>query len=164
MGFTRRFVLLGVIGTFLSACATKFKKYSGPEVTKIQVTKSDRRMHLFAGDKVLKSYNFQLGFAPEGHKQFEGDGKTPEGGYRISLKNPDSRFHLSVKIDYPNANDLAYARKMGKSPGGDIFIHGTPSFFATEPDWTWGCIAVTNAEIEEIYAMVNVGTVIYIYP
>lgn len=164
MGFTRRFILLGAIGTFLSACASKFKTYNGPQVTKIQVTKSDRRMHLFSGEKVLKSYNFQLGFAPEGHKQIEGDGRTPEGGYRISYKNPDSRFHLSLKINYPNANDRAKAHSMGKSPGGDIFIHGTPSLYAGEADWTWGCIAVTDQEMEDIYSMVNVGTVIYIYP
>lgn len=164
MGFTRRFVLLGALGTFLSACASKVLPYNGPTVTKIQVTKHDRKMYLFAGDKVLRGYDFDLGFAPEGHKEIEGDGKTPEGAYRISFKNPDSRFHLSLKINYPNANDRAKARRLGKSPGGDIFIHGTPGMFAGEADWTWGCIAVTNEEMEEIYAMVNVGTVIYIYP
>lgn len=121
-------------------------------------------MHLFHQDKVLKSYRFELGFAPEGHKQFEGDGKTPEGAYRISFKNPDSRFHLSIKIDYPNAQDRAYAHAMGQSPGGDIFIHGTPKLYTGDTDWTWGCVAVTNREMEDIYAMVNVGTPIYIYP
>lgn len=164
MTFTRRFVLLGAIGTFLSACASKFRTYRGPQVTKIQVNKAQRTFHMFHNDTVLKSYRFELGFAPEGHKQFEGDGKTPEGAYRISFKNPDSRFHLSIKIDYPNANDRAYARKMGKSPGGDIFIHGTPGLYVGEQDWTWGCLAVTNREMEDIYAMVNVGTPIYIYP
>ncbi|SEW42846.1 L,D-transpeptidase catalytic domain [Cognatiyoonia koreensis] len=164
MGYSRRFVLLGAIGTFLSACASKFRVYRGPVITKIQVNKGQRRLHLFHNDQVLKSYRFDLGFAPEGHKQFEGDGKTPEGAYRISFKNPDSRFHLSIKVDYPNARDIAYAQRMGKSPGGDIFIHGTPKVYAGKPDWTWGCLAVTNREMEDIYAMVNVGTPIYIYP
>lgn len=164
MKFTRRFVILGAIGTFLSACASKFRTYSGPEVTMIQVNKSQRVMYLVSDKTVLKTYKFDLGFAPEGHKAFEGDGKTPEGAYRISYKNPNSRFHLSIKINYPNANDIAYARRMGKSPGGDIFIHGTPDIYVGEPDWTWGCLAVTNREIEDIYAMVNVGTPIYIYP
>lgn len=164
MKFTRRFVILGAIGTFLSACASKFRTYNGPEVTMIQVNKSQRVMYLVSDKTVLKTYKFDLGFAPEGHKTFEGDGKTPEGAYRISYKNPNSRFHLSIKINYPNANDIAYARRMGKSPGGDIFIHGTPDIYVGEPDWTWGCLAVTNREIEDIYAMVNVGTPIYIYP
>jgi len=113
---------------------------------------------------LLKSYNFELGFEPTGHKVFEGDGRTPEGAYRINRANPDSQFHLSLGISYPNASDRAYARRMGRSPGGDIFIHGTPKYLSEKRDWTVGCIAVTNAEMEEIYSMVNVGTKIFIYP
>lgn len=165
MGFTRRFAILGALASLIAACTpTKFRKYNGPQVTKIQVNKGDRKLHLFHNDQLLKSYVFELGFAPDGHKQFEGDGKTPEGAYLISYKNPDSRFHLSLKVNYPNARDRAFARKYGQSPGGDIFIHGTPQLYFGETDWTWGCIAVKNDEMEDIYAMINVGTPIYIYP
>ncbi len=160
----RRFFVLGGIVSFLSACASKFRTYSGPEVTRIQVFKGERKLQLLHERSLLKQYTFVLGFAPEGHKAFQGDGRTPEGAYLIDRKNPDSNFHLSVGISYPNANDIATARALGKDPGGDIFIHGTPNPFSMEEDWTWGCIAVTNREIEEVYAMVNIGTPIYIYP
>lgn len=148
----------------LSGCASKFRTYNGPEVTRIVVFKDERRMHLFHNDTVLRSFDFELGFAPEGHKQIEGDGKTPEGRYFIDRRNPNSQFHLSIGISYPNANDRARARALGKSPGGDIFIHGTPKPFAGRDDWTWGCISVTNREMEDIYAMVENGTVIDIFP
>lgn len=121
-------------------------------------------MQLLSGSAVLKSYNFELGFAPTEHKQIEGDGRTPEGAYYIDRRNPNSRYHLSLGISYPNINDINNARAMGKQPGGEIFIHGTLSLYAGQDDWTWGCIAVTNADIEEIYAMVNDGTKIFIYP
>jgi murein L,D-transpeptidase YafK len=148
----------------LAGCASKFKSYHGPEVTRIQVFKGARIMQLLSGSAVLKSYNFELGFAPTEHKQIEGDGRTPEGAYYIDRRNPNSRYHLSLGISYPNINDINKARAMDKQPGGEIFIHGTPSLYAGQDDWTWGCIAVTNADIEEIYAMVNDGTKIFIYP
>ncbi len=148
----------------LAACSSKFKSYNGPTVTKIIVFKRARYMHLMHGTTVLKSYRIGLGFAPEGHKQVEGDGRTPEGLYHIDRRNPDSEYHLSIGISYPNDRDRERARKLGKSPGGDIFIHGrgNPRDYLI-PDWTWGCIAVTNKEIEEIYAMVRDGTPIAIY-
>lgn len=121
-------------------------------------------MQLLNDRSLLKQYEFELGFAPEGHKAFQGDGRTPEGAYLIDRKNPDSLYHLSLGISYPNSRDIAFARRYGKSAGGDIFIHGTPDPFSDEEDWTWGCIAVTNREMEDIYAMVKVGTPIYIYP
>jgi murein L,D-transpeptidase YafK len=93
----------------------------------------------------------------------EGDGRTPEGAYRIDRRNPNSRFHLSLGISYPNARDVAYARENGLDPGGDIFIHGTPTQWSNTPDWTWGCIAVTNEEMDEIFFMVETGTKIFIY-
>lgn len=160
----RREVLLGSAAlATLGGCATssKIKRYDGPEVTFVVVNKADRRMHLFHENTVLESYDVKLGFAPEGHKQFEGDGKTPEGLYRIDRRNPNSEFHLSLGISYPNTIDYAAAKAQGKSPGGDIFIHGqraptdNPDY-----DWTWGCIAVTNREMEDIYAMVRTGTLI----
>lgn len=155
-------ILVAVIA--LSGCGSKFKRYHGPEVTQIQVHKADRKMYLFHHDRVLKTYDIALGFTPEGHKQFEGDGKTPEGQYYISHKNPDSKFHLSLGISYPNEADIAFAEAQGKSPGGDIFIHGGPNTPITSRDWTWGCIALTDREMERVYAMVNPGTPIFILP
>ena len=95
-----------------------------PKATGLVLYKAERRMLLLQGNTVLKEYDFKLGFAPIGHKQFEGDGKTPEGQYFIDRKNPNSQFHLSVGISYPNAADRRAAGT--RSPGGDIFIHGTP--------------------------------------
>jgi murein L,D-transpeptidase YafK len=160
---SRRGMLLGTVA-LVAGCSTKFKTYSGPPVTRVQVFKALGVMQLMNNDNLLQRYNFELGFAPRGHKQFEGDGKTPEGQYYINRKNPNSRFYLSIGISYPNARDRAYARAQGQSPGGDIFIHGTPGMYLGEKDWTWGCIAVTNDEMEDIYSMVREGTPIYIYP
>lgn len=152
----------------LSGCASKFKTYNGPEVTRVVVLKGERKMYLLHHHKVLESYDFGLGFAPRGDKRFEGDGRTPEGEYVIDRRNPNSRFHLSIGIDYPNEQDIKEALEMGKPPGGDIFIHGEPNekkrFAAISGDWTAGCIAVRNKEIEMIYAMVQDGTPISIYP
>ena len=158
-------VLLLALAVGLSACGGgKFRKYNGPEVTSVQVHKADRKMYLLHHGRVLESYDIALGFAPEGHKQFEGDGKTPEGQYFISHKNPDSKFHLSLGISYPNATDIAFAESQGKSPGGDIFIHGGPNERVSRRDWTWGCVAVTDRQMEVIYSMVEVGTPIFILP
>ncbi|MBT8458749.1 MAG: L,D-transpeptidase family protein, partial [Boseongicola sp.] len=148
MRFTRRFALFGLMAAALSACASKYRKYTGPEVTRVVVLKEKRKMYLLNGNRALKSYDIALGFAPEGDKKVEGDGKTPEGHYRINRRNPDSRFHLSLGISYPNRRDVAEARAVGQDPGGDIFIHGEGTFLSKlKPDWTWGCIAVTNEEM-----------------
>ena len=150
---------------FTTGCATKFRTYDGPEVTGIVVQKADRRMYLLHQGQVLRAFDIDLGFAPEGDKQIEGDGKTPEGTYIIDRRNPRSDFHLSIGVSYPNSSDVAEAAALGKSPGGDIFIHGRPNKWRPEgPDWTWGCIAVTNREMEDIYAMVKDGTPITINP
>ncbi len=160
-----RFLLLFVLALGLAACGnSKFKTYRGPEVTQVQVHKGARKMYLLHDDKVLKEYDMALGFAPVGHKEFEGDGKTPEGVYYVNYKNPNSEYHLSLKISYPNPQDRAYASSMGKSPGGDIFIHGGPKKKIYQRDWTAGCVAVTDKEIERIYAMVKEGTPVYIFP
>ena len=121
-------------------------------------------MYLFHGNEVLKIYAIALGNDPIGPKHFEGDGKTPEGLYYISHRNANSRFHLSLGISYPNAADVAYAKAMDKPPGGDIFIHGESPYPSGKQDWTVGCIAVTNDQIDVIYAMVNPGTPIWIKP
>jgi murein L,D-transpeptidase YafK len=162
------FVIL--IGLTLASCAdkSKFKTYNGPAVTAIQVHKADRKMYLLHNSQVLEEYNIHLGGTPIGKKQFEGDGKTPEGIYYISHRNPNSTYHLSLGISYPNDEDRAYAAAAGKRTGGDIFIHGGPvterSKKNKKGDWTAGCIAVTDKQIEEIYAMVKPGTPIIILP
>tara|TARA_R110002124_G_scaffold100168_5_gene246802 strand:- start:53737 stop:54246 length:510 start_codon:yes stop_codon:yes gene_type:complete len=169
MGGSMRFLslILTVVMAFsLAGCSGKFKTYNGPEVTQILVYKADRKMYLMHNKDVLKSYDIALGFAPVGHKQFEGDGKTPEGTYRIDRRNPNSEFYLSVGMNYPNTEDFAFASSQGKSAGGNIFIHGQPNSKkkALRRDWTAGCIAVEDHEIEDIYAMVGDGTIITVYP
>lgn len=163
-GFGGLLALLAVIG--LASCAPDWQEpYSGPEVTRIVVMKSSRKMYLLHQSKVLKDYDIDLGFNPEGHKRFEGDGRTPEGSYIIDRRNPKSQFHLSLGISYPDANDVAVARAAGKSPGGDIFIHGGPRPFDRKgPDWTAGCISIPDKEIETVYRMVRTGTRIDILP
>lgn len=157
------FVVIILASLFLSGCASKFKTYNGPEVTHVLVQKDARKMYLLHGSKILKTYDVGLGFAPKGHKAIEGDGRTPEGTYIIDRRNPNSQFHLSIGISYPNTQDRARARSLGKSPGGDIFIHGRPKKYRNAgQDWTAGCIAVSNREIEDIYAMVKNGTPITI--
>lgn len=159
-----RALLILTIAVTLGSCGSKFRTYNGPTVTQVQVHKADRKMYLLHDDQVLQSYDIALGFAPDGPKQVEGDGKTPEGLYYISHRNPRSTYHLSLGVSYPNAADVANAEALGMRPGGDIFIHGGPLHRTTTPDWTAGCIAVKNREIEEIYAMVNPGTPIWILP
>jgi len=159
-----RIALVLAVAFGLSACGSKFKTYTGPEVTSVQVHKADRRMYLLHHGRVLKGYDVALGFAARGHKQFEGDGKTPEGTYFIDRRNPFSEFHLSIGISYPNMADRAFAEARGKSPGGDIFIHGGAGKKGRQGDWTAGCIAVTDREIEDVYAMVRNGTVVHILP
>ncbi|MCX7558275.1 L,D-transpeptidase family protein [Sulfitobacter sp. F26204] len=163
----RNLILGGTALVALGACGgnSKFKRYNGPEVTYVVVNKGTRNMYLLHHDKVLESYPIMLGFAPSGHKEIEGDGKTPEGIYWIDRRNPNSRFHLSLGISYPNERDRERARSLGKSPGGDIFIHGQRNPRKKDKDdWTWGCISVTNDQIEQIYAMVGDGTPIQINP
>lgn len=148
----------------------RFQAYDGPQVTSIVINKSARKLYLMHGDEILREYKVDLGFAPLGPKRYEGDGKTPEGTYVIDRRNPNSRYHLSVGISYPNNQDRALAQASGKRPGGEIFIHGQPNNpkerkrAARVNDWTAGCIAVTNEEIEEIYAMVQDGTSIALRP
>jgi murein L,D-transpeptidase YafK len=163
--FSRRSTLgLLASSAAVAACEpSRFISYDGPEVTRIEVQKSARQMFLLHHETVLESYDIALGFAPEGHKTTEGDGRTPEGRYHIDRRNPNSAFYLSLGISYPNEADRAQARERGVSPGGDIFIHGTPNPWRQRGDWTVGCIAVKNREMRHIYAMVREGTVIDIH-
>lgn len=136
----------------------------------IIIVKSSRTMTLMNHDKVLKTYRVALGEHPIGAKQKRGDHKTPEGEYVIDAKNAHSLYHLSLHISYPNAADRERARKLGVNPGGDIMIHGLPPAYAylgpqhRQWDWTLGCIAVDDAEIEEIWDLVPVGTRVEIKP
>ena len=159
-----RVMLVVVALTVLATCGTKFRTYNGPAVTAIEVHKAERRMYLLNGTEVLKVYKIRLGGNPVGPKQFEGDSKTPEGSYFISHRNPNSAYHLSLGISYPNDTDRAYAAAAGKPPGGDMFIHGANNNGSSRGNWTAGCIAVTDNKIEEIYAMVQPGTPINIFP
>ena len=119
---------------------------------------------------IMKSYAITLGGDPIGHKEREGDSRTPEGDYLIDWRNPDSKFHLSLHISYPNEVDQSQAERGGYSPGGAIMIHGRPNwiswldFLFENEDWTDGCIAVKNMEIEEIWNSVPNGTPITILP
>ncbi|MEM6482251.1 MAG: L,D-transpeptidase family protein [Pseudomonadota bacterium] len=163
----RTFLCSGIAAMGTSGCSrSRFKRYFGPDVTQIVVNKGARNMFLYHGNTMLKEYEVELGFTAEGHKQFEGDGKTPEGDYMIDRRNPNSNFHLSLGVSYPNYEDRAFAAAKGKHPGGDIFIHGQPNWAARRanlgPDWTAGCIAVENKEMEVIYAMIRNGTPIRI--
>jgi len=132
------------------------------------VDKSERLMIGYAGGQPVKVWRgLQFGGAPQGHKQFEGDERTPEGRYRIETRNPGSAFHLSLKISYPAPADRAFAQAYGRSPGGEIFLHGQPNALPMgrmPGDWTNGCIAFSNAEIEELWRIVPDGTVIEIRP
>ena len=141
-----------------------------PKVDKILIMKADRKMYLLEGDKKVREYKISLGFAPEGHKQKQGDGKTPEGTYKISGRNPGSSYHKSLRVNYPNAQDTKNARAQGWDPGGDIMIHGLPNGrcsigkMHTLHDWTLGCIAVTCEEIDEIWKLVKNNTIVEIKP
>jgi murein L,D-transpeptidase YafK len=130
----------------------------------IVVSKSRREMLLLRGNVILRSYRIALGREPVGHKQCEGDGRTPEGRYRIDRRNPKSRYYLALHISYPNAEDTERARAAGVEPGGDIMIHGLKDGELREGDWTQGCIAVTDQEMDEIWGLVPEGTVIVIEP
>ena len=129
----------------------------------IHVHKAQRRMDLLRDGRVITTYRIVLGGAPVGHKRQQGDQRTPEGDYRITYRNERSRFHLSLRISYPNDADRRQAAARGVDPGGDIMIHGaTPP--ESQTDWTEGCIAVTNAEMDAIWQRVPVGTPIRIMP
>jgi murein L,D-transpeptidase YafK len=131
---------------------------------RIIVNKSRRELLLLRGNALLRSYPIALGPNPEGHKLQEGDGRTPEGRYLIDRRNPQSRYHLSLHISYPNDTDSRRAGDLGLSPGGDIMIHGLKDGQLREGDWTQGCIAVTNQQMEEIWSLVPTGTPIEINP
>ena len=137
-----------------------------PPIERLVVEKGARRMLAYADGRLVHTFeHIQLGDAPVGAKQFQGDEKTPEGSYTIDYGNPRSAYHLSLHISYPDAAAKASAARAGRSPGGDIFIHGQPNYWPSgrvPGDWTDGCIAVSNAEIEALWEAVGDGTPIEI--
>jgi murein L,D-transpeptidase YafK len=139
-----------------------------PDIDLIRVRKVQRIMELWSGDRLVRTIeHIQLGSRPRGLKRFEGDGRTPEGRYAIDWGNPASAYHLSLHISYPNAADRAYAAAQGRSAGGMIMIHGQPNGWPAgrvPGDWTDGCIAVSDAEIEALWEAVADGTPIEIVP
>lgn len=134
----------------------------------VKVDKSERRMYLLDGEKVVKEYHVAFGASPQGHKQQEGDEKTPEGSYTLDYKKEDSSFYRAMHISYPNEQDKASAEKLGVSPGGFIMVHGQRNWLGwlssitQKYNWTNGCIALTNSEMDEFMDLVNVGTTIQI--
>jgi murein L,D-transpeptidase YafK len=156
--------------SLLQASATAGTVAQQKKVDLIVVEKSAHTMTLISRGNALKTYHVALSTVPVGAKERAGDHKVPEGKYTIDEKKPTSRFHLALHVSYPNAADRARAKKMGTDPGGEIEIHGLENKYAwlgslhREKDWTDGCIAVTNAEIEEIYPIVVGGTAVEIRP
>jgi len=140
---------------------------AGP-VERIVIDKSARQLQVIVGGRVARSFRVSLGFAPEGDKRRQGDGRTPEGLFQIDRRNGESAYHLSLGLNYPRPSDRARAAAEGVDPGGDIFIHGQPNLVpdsVTLPhDWTAGCIALSNAEIEVLWQAVPLGTPVEIRP
>jgi murein L,D-transpeptidase YafK len=141
-----------------------------PVADRVLVRKSERRLYLMRGPDVLRAYRVSLGLNPGGAKERAGDFRTPEGSYRLTRRNTRSDFFLSIQVSYPNVDDLRRARRNGWEPGGSIMIHGmpndprhTPDYYATK-DWTDGCIAVTNADMVEIWMMTSDNVPIDIEP
>ncbi|MCR2834952.1 L,D-transpeptidase family protein [Parerythrobacter lacustris] len=167
IGLSLSKAMLGTI-VLLAACAPVERAPLTGQADFVRVDKSDRTLTLFRDGRVLREYTgFALGDAPEGHKQFEGDERTPEGRYTIDTRNPASAYHLSLRVSYPNDTDRAFAETQGRSPGGDIFIHGQPNASPIERlpgDWTDGCIAVSDAEMDELWGAIADGTPIEIVP
>ena len=142
----------------------------GARADALVIEKARHRLTLLRKGKVLKVYRIALGRNPAGAKRREGDGRTPEGRYRIDWRNAKSKYHLALHISYPDKADRARARKLGVSPGGAIMIHGLPQGLGwigklhRMVDWTNGCVAVTDREIEELWRAVPNGTPVTIKP
>jgi len=161
-------LILGVLAG--AAPQIQAEKADQTTVDQVLVVKSERQLSLLAQGKVIRTYKVALGGSPVGAKEQQGDHKTPEGHYILDRRNSQSRFYKSIHISYPNEQDRQRAAKRGVSAGGDIMIHGLPNGFGwlgaahRSLDWTDGCIAVTDAEIDEIWQLVADGTPIEIKP
>lgn len=161
-----RIVIAGlVVAVAAASIPTPARANSPAPADEVVVDKSDREMYLLRDGRIIARVPIALGFAPDGHKRQEGDGRTPEGRYVLDWRNPNSRFYRSIHVSYPSADDRADAARRGVPPGGEIFIHGTPpgTEFA-QVDWTEGCIAVPNRAMDLIWNRVPDGTPILIRP
>ena len=173
------FLFYFVVSIFLYANTESLSNPQDIEADLITVVKSDRKMYLSNHGKILKTYDIELGGNPVGPKQVRGDQKTPEGKYKIDYFKPDSSFYKALHISYPNVEDCRNAREIGQSPGGSIMIHGQPnnqnwqpnrqkgwfsSLFKQRNDWTAGCIALNNSDMDEVLKLVKVGIPIHIKP
>ncbi|AHM61360.1 hypothetical protein D770_15530 [Flammeovirgaceae bacterium 311] len=163
--------LLFFFALCLLGCGTTTNKGAVTDrADKVLVFKARREMQLLKQDQVLRTYKISMGDQPVGHKQQEGDERTPEGKYVLDWRNGKSAYYKSIHVSYPNEQDRASAKSRGVSPGGDIMIHGMAKKMAwigslhTFKDWTNGCMAVTNEEMDEIWVMVKNGTEIEILP
>lgn len=160
-------MLMGLAALYLRPAPAPLPPLAG-QIERIVVEKAARRMVLVQNGTVVREYRVALGFSPEGDKAQQGDGRTPEGIFRIDRRNDRSAYHLSLGLDYPQPADRARAAAGGYDPGGDIMIHGQPNALpdgtVLRGDWTAGCIAVSNAEMREIWAATDAGTVVEIRP
>ncbi len=166
------FLLLAIASStaYLACSISDTKLDTSIHIDKIVVEKSKRKMYLYANNQLIKTYKIALGKHPRGGKKYEGDKKTPEGLYIINSKNPKSEYYKNLGISYPNKKDKEEAEKDGKNPGGDIKIHGLKNGWGwigqmhLLTDWTAGCIAITNKNMDELYAIIEIGTPIEIKP
>lgn len=155
---------------FLSGCVAVPPAVQSPKAEIVLVEKSQNKMYLFQNGEVIREYDVAFGLNPVGHKRQEGDMRTPEGRYLIDYKNYDSQFYKSLNISYPNEQDVARAKTRGVSAGDDIVIHGMPNEVGDyrgpiKPrNWTRGCIAVRNHEMDELFTLIDVDTQIEIRP
>lgn len=164
-------LVAGLMAVMLAGCAGK-PAATLTKADKVVVRKSERKMQLIQNGEVVREYRIALGDRPRGHKMREGDQRTPEGDYILDWRNPNSYFHRSIHVSYPNSRDLQFARFVGERPGGMIMIHGQPNHIRSAKikaeyqrrDWTDGCIAVQNHEMDEIWRTVRDGTPIKILP
>lgn len=170
LGIPARARFLTTIAFFFPFAASAIGDTPNLHIDRVVVYKHDRKMVLQSNGKVIRSYRVALGGDPIGPKRQEGDHRTPEGLYVLDSRNAHSHFYKAFHISYPNSEDIAGAKKLRVSPGGDIMLHGLPKGYAwlgtahTLHDWTDGCIAVTNEEMDEIWELVRVGTPIEIKP
>jgi murein L,D-transpeptidase YafK len=164
------FLIIGATAIFFFTNHSRKVLPAGMTIDRILVEKSERKLSILRGGKVLKTYRVALGRNPIGAKEEEGDNKTPEGIYTIDYRNPKSDYHLALHISYPSAEDTTRAAQRGVNAGFDIMIHGLPNGQGwmgaahRQKDWTAGCIAVTDKEIDELYRVTPDGTTIEIRP
>jgi murein L,D-transpeptidase YafK len=163
-------LVAGFVGIAAAPPLAALEAIALPPVDALRVSKSERRLDLLSQGRVIQSFPIALGFNPTGRKIMEGDGRTPEGSYLIDARNPASHFHRALRISYPAVEDLARAAALGLDPGGEIMIHGLPNgrtrFGADHvvSDWTDGCIALTNEQMDLVWHSVALGTPIEIAP